>query len=171
MSPWLLALIGGGAEPKTKTFLANETWPAPAGVTFLLSAEGKGAPGGSASSRSVYDRTTNTFYQRRDDGSLDTVFNGTTFGIPGTAPAPFCDPVVTTPDDPTYVGHRTCYEFTNRQVATPPTTGASTTGFGKTFPGGTGGPATLTAYTNVPVAASNDIVVPAGGSLTISYYQ
>jgi hypothetical protein len=58
-------------------------------------------------------------------------------------------------------------------TTTPATTGASATGFGKTFPGGTGGPATTTSFANVAVTGGSNysIVVPAGGSLTISYYR
>lgn len=54
-----------------------------------------------------------------------------------------------------------------------PTTGASATAFGRTFPGGTGGPASPTNFTNVAVTegASYPVVVPAGGSVTITYYQ
>lgn len=53
------------------------------------------------------------------------------------------------------------------------TTGASATGFGKTFPGGVGGAATVTNFSNVPVTplSSYNVVVPAGGSITITYYQ
>lgn len=55
----------------------------------------------------------------------------------------------------------------------PPTTGASATGFGRTFPGGTGGPASTTTYgvTAVVGGQSYSVVVPAGGSITITYYQ
>ena len=60
---------------------------------------------------------------------------------------------------------------TNLEYYTNPSTGASTTGFGKTFPGGTGGAATPTTFNNVAViaGASYSIVVPSGGSLTITY--
>jgi hypothetical protein len=55
----------------------------------------------------------------------------------------------------------------------PATTGASATAFGQTFPGGAGGPATITEFTNVAITpgATYNIVVPAGGSVTISYFQ
>lgn len=60
---------------------------------------------------------------------------------------------------------------TNLEYYTAPGTGASTTAFGYTFPGGTGGPASPTTYNNIPVTpgASYPIVVPSGGSLTITY--
>lgn len=55
----------------------------------------------------------------------------------------------------------------------PATTGANTTGFGKTFPGGAGGPASVTSFTDVAVTenTSYPVTVPTGGSLTISYYR
>lgn len=55
----------------------------------------------------------------------------------------------------------------------PATTGASTTGFGKTFAGGIGGAATPATYINVAVTSgtSYTLVVPSGGSITITYMQ
>lgn len=52
------------------------------------------------------------------------------------------------------------------------TVGASSTAIGRTFPGGDGGPAGTTTYTNVSVTpgASYSIVVPSGGSVTLQYY-
>lgn len=53
------------------------------------------------------------------------------------------------------------------------TTGASTTGFGRTFAGGAGGPATVTTFNDVTVTENTayPVTVPSGGSLTITYYQ
>jgi hypothetical protein len=55
--------------------------------------------------------------------------------------------------------------------------GAASTGLGQTFPGGayvapTGYPATTTTFTNVTVTPSTSysIVVPSGGTVSISYY-
>jgi hypothetical protein len=55
--------------------------------------------------------------------------------------------------------------------------GTAATGLGKTFPGGTyvapdGFPATTTTFTNVAVTpnTSYSIVVPSGGTVSISYY-
>jgi hypothetical protein len=61
----------------------------------------------------------------------------------------------------------------------PATTGASTTGFGKTFPGGFGGAATPVTYPNgsspAPIAvtpgASNGFTIQAGGSLTFTWLE
>lgn len=52
------------------------------------------------------------------------------------------------------------------------TVGASSTAIGRTFPGGDGGPAGTTTFTNVSVTpgTSYSIVVPSGGSVTLQYY-
>lgn len=53
------------------------------------------------------------------------------------------------------------------------TTGASTSAFSRTFAGGAGGPATVTTFNDVTVTENTPypVVVPSGGSLTITYYQ
>lgn len=53
------------------------------------------------------------------------------------------------------------------------TTGASATGFGKTFPGGYSGPASVTTFSNVAVTplTQYSIVVPTSGSITITYLK
>ena len=50
--------------------------------------------------------------------------------------------------------------------------GASSTGLGKTFPGGNGGPPSTTTYTNVAVTpgVSYPISIAPGGSVTLQYY-
>lgn len=61
--------------------------------------------------------------------------------------------------------------YKERGAYHPATTGLPASAFGKTFPGGTGGTATTTSYTNVPVSAGQtyQITVPTGGSVTITY--
>jgi len=51
------------------------------------------------------------------------------------------------------------------------TTGSDTTGFSKTFSGGVGGAASGTTYNDVAITpgASYSLVVPSGGSITITY--
>lgn len=53
-----------------------------------------------------------------------------------------------------------------------PTTGASATALGLTFPGGDGGPPGTTTYNNVSVTpgASYFVSIPSGGSVTLEYY-
>lgn len=64
-------------------------------------------------------------------------------------------------------------QYTRRGTFFPATTGLSASAFGKTFPGGTGGPAVLSGHTNVPVtpSAQYQITVPTGGSVTITYQK
>jgi len=50
------------------------------------------------------------------------------------------------------------------------TTGDSTTGFGKTFPGGTGGAASDTTFNNVAVTPGTTYTIVNNGALTIQYY-
>jgi hypothetical protein len=51
-----------------------------------------------------------------------------------------------------------------------PTTGASTTGFSLTFPGGTGGAPGTTTFNNVTVTPGNTYTISNNGALTIQYY-
>jgi hypothetical protein len=50
------------------------------------------------------------------------------------------------------------------------TTGASTTGFGKDFPGGYGGAASNTTFNNVAITPGVTYTIVNNGSLTIQYY-
>jgi len=51
-----------------------------------------------------------------------------------------------------------------------PTTGASTTGFSLTFPGGTGGSPGTTTFNNVSVTPGTTYTIVNNGALTIQYY-
>lgn len=64
-------------------------------------------------------------------------------------------------------------QYTRKGAFIPATTGLSASAFGKTFPGGAGGPATMTGYTSVPVTpgATYQVTVPTGGSVTITYQK
>ena len=62
----------------------------------------------------------------------------------------------------------------NYNYYVPAAPGANTTGFGYTFAGGAAStPATAVGYLNVPVTsgASYSLVVPSGGSITITYFR
>lgn len=75
------------------------------------------------------------------------------------------------PPDP---GFRPFYDIGGgMQYYTPQFDGANTTGFGYTFAGGVGGPATPTTYTNVPVTPGTTYTVNSTGDgyITIIYYQ
>ena len=57
------------------------------------------------------------------------------------------------------------------QPALAATTGADTTGFGKIFPGGVGGPASFTSFGPQTITPGPyTFVVPSGGSITFSFY-
>lgn len=53
----------------------------------------------------------------------------------------------------------------------PATVGASTTGFGKTWPGGDGGTAPTLTFTSIPVVPGQvyNLSIPSGGYITITY--
>lgn len=63
--------------------------------------------------------------------------------------------------------------YSKRGAFIPATTGLSAFGFGKTFPGGSGGSAQVTGFTSVPVTplASYQVTVPTGGFVTITYLK
>ena len=56
------------------------------------------------------------------------------------------------------------------QVNDPGSIGANTTGFGKTFVGGSYGPSSTTTYSNVAVVPNQTYVINNNKSLTITYY-
>lgn len=64
------------------------------------------------------------------------------------------------------------YNIGNIQYYVPQFNGANTTGFGYTFAGGVGAPATPTTYTNVPVTPGTTYTINSAGDgyITIIYY-
>jgi hypothetical protein len=174
MNPAVQAVICGHRRQQvTQTFTANATWPAPLTTNRIDSAVGKGGAGSPQTSTRVaaYKKETRTYRYYGFSGDTVLVSSQTDY-YGGVTPSDYCDAQSTpTADGYTYK----CYVFTDASFfdVTPATTGPSTTAFGQTFPGGTGGPASNTTVTNVAITpgASYNIVVPAGGSLTITYYQ
>lgn len=178
----MLAACSGGQDLKTQTFSnpsgagTNQSVTIPAGVTNLVLVSGQGAPGTPASSdlRHAYSRMTTVYNQRNDIGGQ--VLTNTTgpeyFG--GITPADYCDPQTAYMQNGVVNYTQTCYAFTDASYydTIPATTGANATGFGKTFPGGVGGPASAVSFNDVAVVAGQpyNMVIPAGGSITISYY-
>lgn len=53
------------------------------------------------------------------------------------------------------------------------TNGTAATAFGKSFPGGIAGPAVTTTFANLPIVGGSaySIIVPVGGTITITYYE
>jgi hypothetical protein len=174
----LALVVGRRRQPVTVTFTANDVLPVPQGVS-AVDMTGYGARGVNGSSGTVtqYRRRLTVYGVRRSDGATVTAFSELQ-KLSGTKPAlgSYCDPQVETPSNPTYSSNQACYsEFTDTSYSytTPPTTGASATGIGKTFPGSLGNVTqTPVTFNNISVTSgsSYNIVVPAGGSITISYY-
>lgn len=184
MRPGTLAVIlGHRRQQVSQTFTANATWTAPVTTSSIDNASGKGAAGTPGTpdtgGRTGWYRLTITNYHRRDGSGTDQTSSSSAPVYGSPMPASYCDPQVfyTTSQSTVYDSSDTCYEYLSytepTTPGTPATTGASSTAFGKTFPGGTGGAATTTTFTNIAITpgASYSIVVPSGGSITITYTQ
>lgn len=169
----------GSKTLQTVTFNSNTTWVAPTGVNLLTTLVGHGAAGTAAfdDTSYFYDTRTDAFHNNGNPG--DTTFlissstSRTAMGGDPTVPADFCnDPF---PNGPPPGYSQICYTFTGGSTGSfhPATTGASATGFGFTFAGGTGGAATTDTHNNVTVTpgASYTIVVPSGATIQITFYQ
>lgn len=93
-----------------------------------------------------------------------------TNALAGSASASF---ISWTPSGPVMDGDsgeaRVAYK--ERGAYHPATTGLSASAFGKTFPGGVGGPAVETGHANVQVSSGQtyQVTVPTGGVVTITY--
>lgn len=172
MKAWLMALIASRRpQPVAVPFNKNGTLVVPAGVSSV-SLVGNGARGQDASGFLGYEQTIYFNARRRSDGGIDSAQGPTTYHA-GTPPDSYCGPFLSSPSDPTYSEIQTCYAFVAANVSNPPTTGASATALGKVFPGSYGNTTPpITSFSNVPVTggASYNIVVPAGGLVTVTYY-
>lgn len=175
------------AEEKQRSFTANATWTAPLTTLSITKATGKGAAGTPASSGSATYREDTTI-TRYDFASKPSVSVGPTlisrtFWDGKPLPADYCNPPISGGDSlyPDATSRQKCYYFdkVDESFNNPATTGASATfasgvaGTSRTFPGGSGGPATAVTYDNVPVTPGQaySIVVPSGGSITITYLE
>lgn len=179
MKAWMFALLAGRRPQLVSVpFTANGVLVVPASVN-AVNANGYGSRGvnGSTSRINQYKRDIIYYGVRKSDGVTEVAFQQ--FGVEkaGVSPAfAYCDPPAGTGVQSEYSSTQACYSNfvdTSYDFTTSPTTGASATGVGKTFPGSTGNVAqTPTVFTNVAVTpgASYNIVVPTGGSVTISYY-
>lgn len=176
MKAWLMALaFSRRAQLVTKEFTANGTLVVPGGVSSA-NISGYGARGQNATSGSAIIRENKTIYAtRRDNGVREAVFSDRYIVVYRGQQA-YCDPINITPTDPTHSSNQTCYAYDlySESPPEPATRGASATGLGKTFAGSLGNvQQTETSFANVPVTggASYNIVVPAGGRITVTYYQ
>lgn len=173
-----LAACGGNQALITKTYTSSQTVVIPAGVSTLVSVSGQGANGSPSSSTFVnrYSDHLTSYNQRNDiGGQTSTTDQGTTYVVHnGATPTDYCTSKTAYLQNGITNYTWFCHDFSDASYysTSPATTGASATGFGLTFPGGAGKAATSTAFSNVAVTpgGSYPIVVPAGGSITISYF-
>jgi hypothetical protein len=164
---------------RSVTFKANTTWVVPAGVYIVQSVEGRGSNGTPESGTHNYVDGYDKFRQRVysiNGGAPQTdpeTFVGT---FTGSTPAGYCDPAQTTTDgNGNFIDYNYCYRFEDTLVDVgnyqAPTNGTAATGFGKSFPGGIGGPAPTTRHYALSVVPGQSVllVVPTGGIITIAY--
>lgn len=191
MNPAAQAVICGHHRVQvSQTFTANASWTAPVTTSRVDTAVGKGANGSPASSFTLYYNDKYQFRVRHYANGGTNVGSSTRIAHDSASqfdpvPGNYCDPsnsgddgsgpIVVNGTSYAMTSWEDCYHYerTYTTYSYSATTGASTTAFGQTFPGGVGGPAPTTTKTNVIVTpgASYSFVIPAGGSLTITYYQ
>lgn len=175
MSPWLFALVMRRRVRVTETFTASRTWTAPLTTAVIESLTGEGAdgdPGGVW--MGTYTHYTITRYYDSEGVEYGEPVVQFDPSVPGHPPSvDYCDPAepYVAIGQPPGATRQVCHYFYDD--LTPATTGASTTAFGQTFVGGTGGAATPSTVTNVAITAGGtyDLVIPAGGSLSLTYYR
>jgi hypothetical protein len=188
MKPWLFAMFSGVRTRHTQTFVANATWTAPISTAQLESIVGIGT--GGSPGTDAYDEPPVTKYRQftiknytyaRSDGGDPFVTNTVTRGATFDAPGEHITTVETASMTGTYSSVTVITNIDYEAISVPgvhhdaelPTTGLASSGFGKTFPGGVGGAAIAATYNNVPVTrgATYNLVIPAGGSITITWLQ
>jgi hypothetical protein len=172
MKPWMFALVfGRRPQLVTVPFTSNGTLAVPPSIS-AVNISGNGAPGSPATPGVAgYTLKTDTILYRKDGGT--ETFSDTQEGT-GSPPGPsMCDPYEPISGSDTYNGQIVCRTYTSKTTGgSPATTGAAASGLGKTFPGGVGVTATPASYSNVAVTPGSNppITVPAGASITITYY-
>lgn len=164
MKAWMLAAISGAPEKVVQTFTSNTTWTA-TGVNLLTSVVGKGQDGTPMGGPYFYADVTTTVSK---NGNIISQTSSTEGPVNGVAPDDYCQGSMSSDGTLT----ETCYVYT-QFPGDPAVTGANTTAFSLTFPGGAGVPATPVTYNDVLVTpnAPYSFVIPAGGSVTITYYK
>lgn len=168
----MLLLMQGGRVKVTQSFpQGSSSFTTSSTMTLIDRAVGKGQDGTTSYSDYGYDTyvTTTTTV----NGGTPTVngpnFQGTTYYA--DPPEPYCN---VTYNNTTKTETETCYDFQAFDFSTPGETGAGTTAFGLTFPGGSPDTAaTMTAFDNLMVTPSTaySIYVAPGGALSITYWK
>lgn len=171
MNAALMLLAFGVRQKVVETITSSRTWIAPAKTTALVTLAGIGQDGTPyVEGQQGYDTYSTDVYYPPNNGAPQygpLTFVSTTYDA--TPPGGYC----TGTQNQDGSRNETCYSFVIFDTSQPATTGANTTGFDKTFAGGAGVPAVPATYSNVPVTpnASYSLVVPTGGSLTLTYYK
>lgn len=172
MSLLALMMLAGGKTLKSKVFPVGTTpWKPPLGVTRLEKAVGKGqdgTPGATFYEVSEFRQTITYF----DNGTISygTVFLVRRYETPSSnTPATYYDNYQEYPDRVSEDKH----SFSSRRVTQPAFTGAATTGFNLTFPGGVGVSASSRQFESVAVSSATtyNVTVAPGGNLTIFYFE
>jgi hypothetical protein len=173
MNPATQAVICGRRRQQvTETFMTNAGWAAPITTSRIENASGKGVAGAAGTPATPVQKTEYQYGFYKKSGGIDyetAVVDGWPKGS-----SYYCDPYRAFDNNPDYSGYYVCYRpYTDYVGGSGPTTGAAATAFGQDFPGGTGGPAQTTSINNIAITpgATYTIVVPAGGSLTITYFK
>lgn len=182
----LLTLARRGQAPNlvSQTFTSSQTWVAPAGVSMLATVGGGGAAGAAdyytggdttpGAKTVMYDqfliaKPGGTDYHSHSEGT----WSGSTQPENTYTRSYIGDTSNVYDYNDVYTSYVQAPDTTTPLVYHAATTGASTTGFGQTFVGGTGGAATTSTVSNVAVTpgASYTLSIPSGGSITITYFQ
>lgn len=177
----MMMAVFGGRVLETRSFTSNTTWVAPITTARLETLDGRGqdgrSPSGAHSYVNYYDYYTQRTYQR-DDGSTFSdaeVYQGRFAGW--SHPANHCNAPSPVTGVPGIAYTVDCFRYVDITVDegnyVPGTTGTDATGFGKTFAGGVGGPATVASYpaTAVTPGSSNNLVIPSGAVISFTYYR
>lgn len=171
-----MAAISGAPKLVTKTYTGSQTVSMPFGVSRIESASGEGADGTPyVQGRTGYDSYSQDTYYPPNNGTPvegPLTFLGTTYDA--SPPNDYCTGVQNQDGS----RNETCYTYRTFDLSQPATTGASSTmtgpnGFSLTFPGGAGGPASVTNFGASAVVGGQaySLTIPSGGFITITYYQ
>ena len=185
MSVMLMLVACGGQKPVTKTYTSansGQTITIPATVNNLVLLTGQGAAGNPAYEEyfEYYREERKVYNQRNDQGGVVVELDGGTTYHYGPLPENYCTPWSPYIQNGVTNYSRECFTYIDESYYAnfPATTGGSAqmtgpNGFNRTWVGGTGGPASPTTAENVAVVAGGQYVltIPAGGSITMSYYE
>lgn len=177
MKAWMMALVTASRARKTQTFTGNASFTVPSS-TAQLDMAGHGSNGTPETTEPGYNysRRTVESARRRSDGVWIVYQESTSTGWAPAVPSDSCDAIISS-GDVEYSAYQFCYYYTSLGAATqtfPAQPGEAVTGFGQSLPGGAPGaaaPTTILPNVTVTPGVTYSIVVPAGGSLTITYYQ